>query len=168
MEIQNFRCWHWRWNKKRLESVMETSTWRSHKRSRKAKQVEGNNKYNSKNQLTRKWKNNTENKWHQRWFFKKIDKINKPLARLTRGLFLYIPNIGIQIPIFGLKVIQILVIRNIVTRISCIICANNFELRWNGHIAFTFNISSKKESKKAENTLRSEYSKMSKSVKLGW
>ena len=71
-----------------------------------------------------------------------------------------------QIPIFGLKVIQILVIRNIVKRISCIIYADNFDLRWNGHIAFTFNISSKKESKKAE--VKSEYSKMSKSVKLGW
>ena len=34
-----------------------------------------------------------------------------------------------QIPIFGLKVIQILVIRNIVKRISCIIYADNFDLR---------------------------------------
>lgn len=64
-----------------------------------------------------------------------------------------------KLPIFGLKVIRILVIRNTVKRISCIICANNFELRWNGHISFTFNISSKKENKEAESTLKAKTAK---------
>lgn len=71
-----------------------------------------------------------------------------------------------KLPIFGLKVIRILVIRNTVKRMPCIICADNFELRWNGHISFPFNISSKKENREAEGT-QSEDGEMSKPVKFG-
>lgn len=63
-----------------------------------------------------------------------------------------------KLPIFGLKVIRILVIRNTVKRMPCIICADNFELRWNGHISFPFNISSK-ENKEAEGTLKAKTAK---------
>lgn len=47
-------------------------------------------------------------------------------------------------------------------RISCMICANNSELRWSGYISF------KNEDEREEGTIRNKYDKMSKSIKLGW
>ena len=144
-----------------IEDEKDENQWWRHlpeeviKRSRKPKWGEGNKKPNSKNQLTRKWKTNTENKWHWRWFFKKINKINKPLARLMRGK--KNPTNYLYLDWRWYRCYLLLV--NIIKTISCIICANKFELRWNGHISFTLNISSKKGNNKAENTLKANTAK---------
>lgn len=46
--------------------------------------MEGDNKDENTNQWNKKWKSNRENHEEKSWLFEKINKTDKPVARLVR------------------------------------------------------------------------------------